>query len=304
MRRAEAATKACSNVAPDMPAAAETDRRSSRSTLIAGATFAALLLVMSACASASNVTVEALDPVPSPVPSLAEAAPEPAPPTAQPTASPETPTVTPAPQPSQPSSPEQNEPAAPPEENTAEPELPVSEAEPEESQSTCVTLADFSSDDANSQWLVVNDNVMGGRSLGDRSFNNGTMTFTGSINTNGGGFSSLRLPLPPQSLAVVEWVTVRARSDGRTYLLTFSDGLEGRSRRISFRAPMEFTTPGDWETVTIQLADLYAASFGQPVAAEPFRADLATRLGIMLSDGVDGEFELEIDSIEACRRPS
>jgi len=303
MRRAEAATKACSNVAPHMPAAAETDGRSSRSTLIA--TLAAFLLVMSACASASNATVEALDPVPSTAPSLTEVSSEPA----QPTASPETPTVTPAPQPSQPSSPEQNEPAAtpevaPPEENTAEPQIPVSEAEPEESQSTCVTLADFSSDDANSQWLVVNDNVMGGRSLGDRSFNNGTMTFTGSINTNGGGFSSLRLPLPPQSLAVVEWVTVRARSDGRTYLLTFSDGLEGRSRRISFRAPMEFTTPGDWETVTIQLADLYAASFGQPVAAEPFRADLATRLGIMLSDGVDGEFELEIDSIEACRRPS
>ena len=34
---------------------------------------------------------------------------------------------------------------------------------------------------------------MGGRSLGDRTFDEGTMVFAGEINTEGGGFSSLRL---------------------------------------------------------------------------------------------------------------
>ena len=163
-----------------------------------------------------------------------------------------------------------------------------------------MVIADFSTQEGNSEWIVVNDNVMGGRSLGDRSFAENTMTFAGAINTNGGGFSSLRLPLPFDTLVTAERVVVRGRSDGRGYLLTFDDSLPGRNRRISFRAPLPFTTPGEWETVSVSLADLYAASFGQPVDAEPFRPDLATRIGIMLSDGVDGDFQLELQLITAC----
>jgi len=163
-----------------------------------------------------------------------------------------------------------------------------------------VTIADFSTDEGNEQWLVVNDNVMGGRSLGDRSFADDTMIFSGSINTDGGGFSSLRLMIDPGVLAAADRVRVRARTDGRNYMLTFDDALEGRNRRVSFRAPMVFESTGEWETVTVRFTDLYPAVFGQRVDDVAFRPDLATRIGIMQSDGIDGEFQLEIDHIEAC----
>lgn len=42
-----------------------------------------------------------------------------------------------------------------------------------------------------SGWNVRTDNVMGGRSSGSVKFDAGTMIFTGSINLNGGGFSSV-----------------------------------------------------------------------------------------------------------------
>jgi len=185
-------------------------------------------------------------------------------------------------------------------EPSAEPE-PTSAPEPTPApRLRCFVLADFESEQANADWLVVNDNVMGGRSRGDRSFSKATMAFTGTINTNGGGFSSLRLPLATGVLTGFDRVVVQARSDGRSYRLTFADGLEGRNRRVSFRAPLEFTTPGEWETVTVNLDDLAAEVFGQPVAADPFRPELATRIGIMLSDGVDGDFRLEVDHIRAC----
>jgi hypothetical protein len=170
----------------------------------------------------------------------------------------------------------------------------------------CVTIADFSagpSDAANAQWAVVNDNVMGGRSLGDRTFSDQSMVFSGSINTNGGGFSSLRFPLAPSVLDGATHVRFTARADDRSYLLTFSDALDGRDQRISFRAPLEFTSPGEWETATVELDSLYAAVFGQRVLTEPFRADRANRIGIMLSDGIDGEFRLEVGRVEACARP-
>ena len=76
-------------------------------------------------------------------------------------------------------------------------------------------LTDFTDADHNAGWRVVNDNVMGGRSIGELSFQTpegagmsagageGSMTFEGYINTNGGGFASVRLPLPDETLVGV-----------------------------------------------------------------------------------------------------
>ena len=171
---------------------------------------------------------------------------------------------------------------------------------PPEPELRCVAVTNFDDAFANEQWVVVNDNVMGGRSLGDRSFTNSTMVFAGAINTNGGGFSSLRLPLEPGAMATADRVVFRARSDARTYLVTFDDDLERRDSRVSFRAAIPFERTGDWEVATVMLDDLYAAAFGQRVVTEPFQRDSASRMGLMVSDGIDGDFRLEVDSIEFC----
>lgn len=208
---------------------------------------------------------------------------------------PTTPESTAAPDPTQ-----APEPTSTPEPIPTEPE-PAAITEPTAAPKfRCITIANFESEQANAEWLVVNDNVMGGRSLGDRSFSDQAMAFTGTINTDGGGFSSLRLPLAPGVLAGFDRVLFRGRSDGRSYRLTLADGLERSNPRVSFRAPLEFTTVGEWETVTVPLDALVAEVFGQPVAAEPFVPELATRIGIMQSDGTDGDFRLEVDHIEAC----
>ncbi len=165
----------------------------------------------------------------------------------------------------------------------------------------CRRLTDFTSDDDNREWLVVNDNVMGGQSLGGLSFAAGSLIFEGEINTNGGGFSSLRLPLEPEALAAHDRIVFRARSDSRSYMVTFDDSLASRNRRVSHRAPIGFEASGDWQTVSVLFDDLFPAIFGNPVDDLPFRKDLATRLGLMISDGVDGPFRLEIDSIDLCR---
>ena len=177
--------------------------------------------------------------------------------------------------------------------------MPPPEAEPAPTLQ-CEPITDFESAEANEQWVVVNDGVMGGRSSGDRAFTDTTMVFSGAINTNGGGFSSLRLPLGPGVLAGHDRIVFRARADARSYMVTFDDSSPGRNRRVSFRAPIEFETTGEWETVSVAFADLFPAAFGTPVIDDPFRPDLATRMGIMLSDGIDGEFTLEIDTIEVC----
>lgn len=173
---------------------------------------------------------------------------------------------------------------------------------PDDDRATCHRLTDFDSDDANQRWQAVNDDVMGGQSVGGPSFDDGVLVFEGRINTDGGGFSSLRLPLEPEALAPHDRIEFRARPDDRIYMVTFDDDLASRNRRVSHRAPIEFAAPGDWQTVSVAFDNLFPAVFGRPIDGLPFRKDLATRMGLMISDGVDGPFRLEIGWIDLCSR--
>ncbi|MFW2381083.1 MAG: CIA30 family protein [Acidimicrobiales bacterium] len=169
------------------------------------------------------------------------------------------------------------------------------------SSSECVRLTDFTTEAERQAWQTVNDNVMGGQSEGGPTFGDGLMVFSGETNTDGGGFSSLRLPLAPDALSDFERVTVRARPDGRDYMITFDDNVSSRDRRVSHRAPLGFEPTGDWQEVSVSFGDLFPALFGRPVDDLPFDKTLATRMGIMISDGRDGPFRLEIDWIDLCR---
>lgn len=169
-------------------------------------------------------------------------------------------------------------------------------------KSPCRRLTDFGPDFVNQLWRVVNDDVMGGQSTGRLSFDAGTLLFEGEINTDGGGFSSARLPLEPQTLSGHARIKLRVRPDDRCYTVMFDDDRPARTRRVSHRAPIDFRTPGEWQTVSVLLNDLYPAALGKPIEELPFRKDLATRMGFMISDDVDGPFRLEIDWIDLCPR--
>lgn len=176
----------------------------------------------------------------------------------------------------------------------------------EEPTPDCVRVTEFASDAENLAWFVVNDNVMGGRSSGGPSFAESAMIFEGAINTNGGGFSSIRIQLVPGAFAGFTHLQLRVRTDGRPYKVMLEDALETRDRRVSQQAPMNLDGQPDdgWQIARIDFADLSPRIFGRDVVSDAFRPDLANQLGIMLSDGVDGPFRLDIDWIDVCREPS
>jgi len=173
---------------------------------------------------------------------------------------------------------------------------------PNDDQAPRRRLTDFESDAANQRWSVVNDDVMGGRSLGGLSFDAGLLIFEGRTDTDGGGFSSLRLPLEPQAIGPYDRIELWARPDDRTYTLTFDDGPSSGDRQVSHRAPIEFPAPGQWNTTSVSFDKLSPAIFGRPIDDLPFQKHLATRMGLLISDGVDGPFRLEIAWIDLCPR--
>jgi len=149
-------------------------------------------------------------------------------------------------------------------------------------------------------WRAVNDGVMGGLSLGGARFENGHMIFEGIINTNGGGFSSVRSSMKPGALTTADGFKLRVKSDGREYKLNLRSDATWRGRRISFQAPIPRTKSGEWAEVTVLFFELQGSLFGRAVRGAIFNKEEVIELGIILADGKDGPFLLEVDWIAQC----
>ena len=150
---------------------------------------------------------------------------------------------------------------------------------------------------ADQPWVIVNDGVMGGRSQGAVTTKTNQMQFTGNIVTDGGGFSSVRRLLDG-GLDKSDRLQMRLRTDERRYEILLTD-IDSQAYRVTYYAPLK--TEGDgWQVIDVSFDDLEARIFGRRVDAPPFQPQNVTTIGIILADGTDGEFSLELDWISAC----
>lgn len=164
----------------------------------------------------------------------------------------------------------------------------------------CLMEVDFKTDKNNLAWRSVNDNVMGGKSLGGLKFKNNRMIFEGNINTNGGGFSSIRLPIEPGLLQDATSLMFRIKSDGRGYKTVLRTDARYRGRLIAFQGDMNAPSKDEWVSVTVSFDSLQGSVFGRRVAKAKFNKSRVMSLGIILADGQDGPFRLEVEWIKAC----
>ena len=177
-----------------------------------------------------------------------------------------------------------------------------SSPEPDAPDATeCLRLTEFADDDTR-QWFVVNDGVMGGRSDGGGFIADSVLRFEGDVVTDGGGFTSARTPLLGDELTGSAGIRMRVRPDGRTYGVTLEDAAAFGGRLVAHRA--DFTIgPVDedgWAVASIDYDELVPSVFGRVVDAPPFDPATAREFGIIIADGIDGGFALDIDWIDAC----
>lgn len=165
----------------------------------------------------------------------------------------------------------------------------------------CFTVADFSEAAEPRAWASVNDGVMGGRSSGGPSFAEGAMVFSGVINTNGGGFSSVRRAVEPGVLAGADDIMVRVKTDGRAYRLTIRTAERFMGRSVAYTADIEAGPGGEWVEAYVPFDAFSASVFGRTVPAAPLDPATAWSIGIILGDGRDGPFEMQAEWIKACK---
>ncbi|MCM8557755.1 CIA30 family protein [Sphingomicrobium sediminis] len=167
----------------------------------------------------------------------------------------------------------------------------------------CWTIADFSDPEEARRWQVVNDGVMGGRSVGEAAIRDGALYFAGTINTNGGGFSSLRRSLDPGALDGAGRIRVTMQGDGRDYQLSMRSDVAWRGRPVAYRGSLDpLGVETGWQVASVKLSDnLDTSIFGRTVRAPTFEPAAAREIGIILADGQDGDFAVRIKRIEACK---
>lgn len=160
---------------------------------------------------------------------------------------------------------------------------------------TKTTIFDFNKDSNISNWRIVDDVVMGGRSNGAFYINqDGHAVFSGTISLeNNGGFSSVRYDTKAINVSNNTKVCIKLKGDGKPYQFRVKANNRQRYSYIT-----TFKTSGEWQTITLDLKDLYPAFRGRTLEYPNFDKEHIEEIAFLIGNKKTEAFELLIDKIE------
>ena len=170
---------------------------------------------------------------------------------------------------------------------TATPPLDASPADAD------MVLADFGTNRGDPAWYVVNDYVMGGRSEGGFTIEEGELRFAGRTNTDGGGFSSIRTRPVEFDLSMYDGIRLRVKGDGRRYTWRLTTAARWEGREVAYWADFD-TQDGSSSTVDIPFSRFVPRHRGTRLEGPDLDPAQISGLGLMIYDRRDGPFELRL----------
>ena len=148
------------------------------------------------------------------------------------------------------------------------------------------------------QWMIVNDDVMGGRSVSDAAWVNGerVIRFKGELSLdNNGGFASLRGAVTPGYFSNSKDICIEVKGDGREYQFR----LRNSYRFGSYAYVTTFKTDKDrWQKFCFN-RDSFQAQFRGRQLPNIGRPDFKEirQIGFLIADKIEKNFTLDIRSI-------
>jgi len=156
---------------------------------------------------------------------------------------------------------------------------------------------DFGKTKMGSEWRIVNDDVMGGRSTSTGSINDDALYFSGYVSLeNNGGFASVRSPYGAYDLSNFSEIVIRHKGTARAFALTF----DTYRRWYMPNYKMEFIPSETWQETSIPIKSLKESRIGQYTGETISKEKCSEiiQMGIILYDKKEGAFELEVDYIK------
>jgi hypothetical protein len=158
------------------------------------------------------------------------------------------------------------------------------------------TIFDFNAKADIGSWTILNDGVMGGLSTSTFSVNkDGHGVFEGDVSTlNNGGFASVRHRPESMDLSKKTKVSIRLKGDGKNYQFRVKKNVSDFESFIT-----TFETSGDWETIDIELTELYPSFRGRKLNQPNYDSSQLAELSFLIANKKNESFKLLIDSITA-----
>ncbi len=156
-------------------------------------------------------------------------------------------------------------------------------------------LFDFNEKSDPLEWKIIDDVVMGGISNGNFKIDaNGNGVFYGNVSTeNNGGFSSVRYQTKAIDVHSFSKISIHLKGDGKSYQFRIKNEVNANFSYIT-----TFETSGEWETVTLNLKDLYPSFRGQTLNLPNFDGTLIAEIVFLIGNKKDESFALTLDKIE------
>ena len=144
------------------------------------------------------------------------------------------------------------------------------------------------------EWIVVNDNVMGGISRSRVSINaEGYMLFNGNVSLEyGGGFASVRSSYENWEIGNFEGFVIKVWGDGKSYQFRCRTGnnFDGVAYRHYFQTNNE-----NWQEIRLPFSKFVPTYRGRILSdVKPLDSKAIRNLGLMISDKQSGNFNLKI----------
>ena len=145
-----------------------------------------------------------------------------------------------------------------------------------------------------SNWNIVDDVVMGGRSSGNFYLDNeGHGVFEGKVSLeNNGGFSSLRYDFNKMSTKGFSKVIIKVKGDGKSYQFRVKSKSSDYYSYIT-----SFKSSKDWETIELQLSEMYPAFRGRDLGMPNYDKEGIEEIAFLIGNKKEESFKLEIESI-------
>lgn len=158
-----------------------------------------------------------------------------------------------------------------------------------------VTIFDFNENSSLTKWRIVNDSVMGGISTSSIKINQqGNGVFSGTVSTkNNGGFASVQHSFDKIKTKENEVVNIRLKGDGKNYQFRVK-----ANKNHEYSYITTFSTSGEWQTIQIQLSELYPSFRGRKLNMPNFNHLTLEEITFLIANNNNESFELQIDKIE------
>jgi len=156
-------------------------------------------------------------------------------------------------------------------------------------------IFNFNKNSSISNWIVIDDVVMGGKSNGNFQLNkDGKGVFSGKISLdNNGGFSSVRYGFNKLNIEKFKSIVLKIKGDGKNYQFRIKNKSSDYASYIT-----SFSSSGEWQEIEIPLNSMYPSFRGRKLDEPNFFHKSIEEVTFLIANKKNEEFIILIDKIE------